>query len=511
MGAQNLDWQFAVQAGGVGAECTCTSLCTDADGNIYVAGGFSVAIAFGDSTLTSSGGLDIFVAKLDPWGNWLWATRVGSYGSDKANGIAIDPDGNLLVTGVFANTVRFGDLAILTSTGSSDFFVAKITTNGNWVWSSRAGGTAYDLANALALDAQGNIYVTGYFQGTCLFPGLSSVVSSGSSDFYLAKMNNTGNWVWARSAGGNNSDSGKAVQTDQDGNVIVAGQFRGDFSFGPLTFQPDSNYTVFLAKADPEGNWIWANTHGGAGSAYLGDFCVGPLGDIYLTGYFNATLSFASHTVSNVGGNDIFIAKASSTGAWQWALRCGGNDNDTVGSIEVDSEGNLWIAGTFEFPILFGDLSLSSLGVYDIYIAKLNPSGSFTWAVRTGGTNSEYYGDFWLDELDNAFICGSFNGSTTLGNEQLTNLGSTDAFVLKYGLAYILLSPQEVSIAVTDDDVLISWDAVSGASAYKVETADQPYGDYVDISSSGVFTDNSFSITLPQANKRFYQVKALRE
>ncbi|MDD4099925.1 MAG: hypothetical protein PHT47_02390, partial [Candidatus Cloacimonetes bacterium] len=71
MGAQNLDWQFAVQAGGVGAECTCTSLCTDADGNIYVAGGFSVAIAFGDSTLTSSGGLDIFVAKLDPWGNWL--------------------------------------------------------------------------------------------------------------------------------------------------------------------------------------------------------------------------------------------------------------------------------------------------------------------------------------------------------------------------------------------------------------------------------------------------------
>ncbi|MDD2332465.1 MAG: SBBP repeat-containing protein, partial [Candidatus Cloacimonetes bacterium] len=378
-------------------------------------------------------------------------------------------------------------------------------------WSSRAGGSAYDLANDLALDAQGNIYVTGYFSGTCYFPGLSQISSSGGSDFYLAKMNSAGNWVWARSAGANYSDEGKAVCTDQDGNVIVAGRYRGNISFGPLGIYPESNYPLFIAKADPQGNWIWANTNGGTGNAYFGGLCMDTLGNVYLAGSFSASLDFASHIVDNVGGNDIFIAKASSTGAWQWAIQCGDVDSDSVNDIEIDSGGNLWISGSFEFPIQFGNLSLGSLGASDIYIAKLNPAGDWTWAIRSGGANSEYFGDLYLDGLDNAFICGEFNGTTTLGNTILNPLGNTDGYVLKYGLAAILLSPDAVDITLQDDDVLISWTPVSGASAYRIEASDLPEGTYMDISDSGVFTDNSFRINLPGANKKFYRVTAIRE
>jgi hypothetical protein len=510
LNAQAVDWQWAVQAGGSGSSCQCKSLCSDDEGNIYLAGLYVCAITLGDFTLSNSGGSDIFVAKLDPWGNWLWADGIGSYEYDKATDIVCDPDGNLVITGDFKNTVRFGNLPIITSSGSSDIFVAKISPSGAWLWSSRAGGSGYDTANSLDADYQGGIYVTGYFTGTGYFPGISSISSAGGNDIFLARLSSAGSWEWARRAGASNSDEGKSVVVDPSANVILCGKYRGSISFGDYQIVPDSNYPLFVAKADSLGNWLWANTSTGTGNAYYGGLSVDNLGNTYLTGTFAPSISFGAYTVDNISSEDIFVAKAGPTGEWNWAISAGGTGSDSVSDIEVDNEGNIWIAGAFEFPFQLGDITLNSQGNSDLYMAKLCPAGTWNWAIRTGGSNPEYLYDLFLDDEDSAFLGGGFSGVSTLGNTTLTSLGVTDAYALKYGTAAILVPPEDITILNENNEVLLFWNAVNGASAYKVESSVLPEGPYSDISAFGEFSGTSFSIDLPQGDKQFFRVTAIR-
>lgn len=510
LSAQTVDWQWAVQAGGSGSSCQFNSLCSDDEGNIYLAGLYVGAITLGDFTLSNSGGSDILVAKLDPWGNWLWADGVGSYEYDKATSIVCDPDGNLVITGDFKNTVRFGNLPIITSSGSSDIFVAKISPSGTWLWSSRAGGSSYDTANSLDADSQGGIYVTGYFSGTGYFPGISNISSAGGNDIFLARLSSVGNWEWARRAGASNSDEGKSVAIDSSDNVILSGKYRGTISFGDHEIVPGSNYPLFVAKADSLGNWLWANTTSGSGNAYFGDICVDNMGNTYITGTFAPSITFGAYSVDNISSEDIFVAKAGPTGEWNWAISAGGSNSDSVSDIGIDSEGNLWIAGAFEFPFQLGDISLISHGNSDLYMAKLNPTLSWTWAIRTGGSNSEYLYDLHLDNDDNAFLCGGFNGASTLGNTTLTPLGVTDAYALKYGNEFILVPPENITILEDNNQVQLSWIAINGATAYKVESSAFPEGPYTDVSALGEFSGTCFSIDLPQGNKQFFRVISLR-
>lgn len=511
LNAQAIDWQWAVQAGGSSGYCICSSLCSDDEGNIYLTGVFTGAITLGDITLSSiAGSSDIFVAKLDPWGNWLWADGIGSYEYDKATDIVCDPDGNLVITGIFSNTVRFGNLPIITSSGSCDIFVAKFSPSGAWLWSSRAGGSDYDTANSLDTDYQGGLYVTGYIKGTAYFPGISSISSAGGNDIFLGRLSSQGNWEWAKRAGASNSDEGKSVVVDSANNVILSGKYRGTISFGDHEIVPDSNYPLFVAKADSLGNWLWANTTTGTGNAYYSDICVDDGGNTYITGTYAPSISFGAYTVDNISSEDIFVAKAGPTGEWNWAISAGGSNSDDVSDIDVDNEGNIWIAGIFEYSLQFGDTTLSSQGESDLYMAKLGPAETWTWAIRTGGSNPEYLYDLYLDDENNAFLGGGFSGVSTLGNTTITPLGDTNVFALKYGTAAILISPEDLSILTTNDEVQLSWIAVNGATAYKVESSALPEGPYSDISALGEFSGASFSMDQPQSDKQFFRVSAIR-
>jgi len=506
--AQTPDWQWTARAGGSGSDCQATAVCTDDDGNIYVAGFFDAPVTIGDDSHTCSGVVDIFVAKLDPQGEWLWSSKVGGPGYDKPESIALDHEGNLIVTGQFSESIFFGSLPILTSSGSRDVFVAKITSNGAWLWATRGGGTGTDVANGVAVDNSGSIYVTGQFYSTASF-GSSSVSSAGTGDIFLAKLNNSGIWVWAKRAGSTSSDRGEDVSVDPSGNVIVAGKYNGTVSFGAHQITAVASNPVFVAKCDPQGSWQWAISSSGNSLTGLGDMCLDALGNAYVTGYFNATAVFGDHSFLTNGGTSIYVAKASPDGTWLWAYQGGGPNDDNVSGIACDNAGNLWIAGTFEFPILFGDLSLSAAGVYDLYMAKLSQSGTWTWATRTGGTASEYFGDFHLDDQGNVYICGGFDGFTTLGYTSLDALGDTDAYVLKYGLPAGLLPPEALNISKDQDSVQISWDPVAGAASYRVEASDLPSGPFTDISAQGVFAGASFSVDLSDAVRKYYRVIAL--
>jgi len=215
--AQVPQWQWAKQAGGISGDWG-RDISVDANGNSYVTGCFKETATFGAFTLTSSGGYDVFVAKLDADGNWQWAKQAGGSGNNYGYGISVDANGNSYVTGRFEGTATFG-ADTLTSSGFLDVFVAKLDADGNWQWAKQAGGSNNDMGYSISVDANGNSYVTGIFQGTATF-GAFTLTSSGSYiyDVFVAKLDTGGNWQWVKQAGGGSNDYGYSISGDANGN-----------------------------------------------------------------------------------------------------------------------------------------------------------------------------------------------------------------------------------------------------------------------------------------------------
>ena len=306
--AQSEVWQWAKQAGGTYWDEGC-DIAIDSSGNSYVTGFFKETASFGSTNLTSSGQDDIFVAKLDSSGNWLWTKQAGGTNYDGGYSIAIDSSGNSYVTGYFRGTASFGNTT-LTSSGQDDIFVAKLDSNGNWLWAKKAGGTNNDEGHGIATDSSGNSYVTGYFYGTASF-GSTTLTSSGDIDIFVAKLDSSGNWLWVKQAGGASTDHGNSITIDSSGNSYVTGYFYSvTASFGTTTLTSNGESDIFVAKLDSSGNWLWAKKAGGAYYDYGYSIATDSSGNCYLSGSFSGTASFGGINLTSSGGEDIFVAKA---------------------------------------------------------------------------------------------------------------------------------------------------------------------------------------------------------
>ena len=203
---------------------------------------------FGNTTLTNSGGPDIFIAKYDENGNFIWVEQAGGTDSQVGQGIAVDGSGNSLVTGWFMGTATFGDTT-LTNLGGSDIFVAKYDENGNFIWAVQAGGINEEWGNGIAVDVSANILVTGSFLGSATF-GDTTLTSLGGSDIFVAKYDENGNFLWAEQAGGINNDSGYDIAVDVSGNSLVTGSFEGSAAFGNITLTSAGGADIFVAKIE---------------------------------------------------------------------------------------------------------------------------------------------------------------------------------------------------------------------------------------------------------------------
>jgi hypothetical protein len=189
-------------------------------GNIYATGIFTGTADFdpGSSTsnLSSAGGNDVFVVKLDNNGNFIWAGRIGgsSISGDFGNTIAVDASNNIYLGGYFYGSADFdpgSGISNLTSSGNAEIFISKLDTNGNLLWAKQMGGTTIDLASHLVVDNLGNVFTTGYFQGAADFdPGTASFLMTavGGEDIFISKLDTNGNFVFAKSIGGASDDYG---------------------------------------------------------------------------------------------------------------------------------------------------------------------------------------------------------------------------------------------------------------------------------------------------------------
>jgi len=236
----------------------------------------------------------------------VWAKQPGGTGYGKGHGIAADSGGNIYLTGEFTGTLNFGSTTLVGSY-YDQCFVARMDGNGNWIWANLAsmqGGGGI----AISVDHANNLLVTGSFYGTAGF-GTVSLTSSGNCDIFMAGMDNGGNWLWAKRAGGGGYDYGLGIVGDMDGNVLIIGDFEGTASFGPHMLYCSGPTDAFLAKLDSGGNWIQAIKAGGSGTDDCEGIVLDSTGNAYITGEYRTTAYFGPYSLTTPGGARTYLAK----------------------------------------------------------------------------------------------------------------------------------------------------------------------------------------------------------
>lgn len=342
---------------------------------------------------------------------------------------------------------------ILQSFLSLPYLQAK---EGDFIWAKAtsalpSGGV---FVNNIRVDNSGNIYVTGSFLGTVDFdPGVGqeNLVSAGGNDIFISKLDSNGNFLWAKSIGGTESEFGNSIASDNSDNIYVTGEFRGTVDFDPGNGVQNQtsigNADIFIWKLDSDGNYVWAFNMGSTAWDGGADIAVDPSGNICLAGTFAGTVDFdpgeGATFQTSTGGYDVFISKFDSNGNLIWVEKMGGSSDDFMRRIDVDNFGNIHTIGTFkgvaDFDPSVESYNLVSTGglLYnDIFISKLDNNGVFVWAKSMGGPYDDYGSDLAVDSTGNVYSTGSFENPFDFdpsegGTFSLTSVGAKDIFICK--------------------------------------------------------------------------------
>ncbi|MBK7303784.1 MAG: SBBP repeat-containing protein [Saprospiraceae bacterium] len=456
--AQNPNFLWAKQFGASSYDIG-QSIAVDDSGNVFTLGNFDGTVDFdpgpGIFNLTSSNGAS-FVSKLDASGNFIWVKQTGG------SAFKVDGNGDVYITGGFNGTVDLDPgpgIYNLNPVGDGDMFISKLDASGNFIWARQIGGANSVVgSNAISFDTNGNIYTIGGFNGTVDFdpsPDIFNLISTNNGDAFISKLDASGNFIWAKQLGGTNSVGISSISLDAIGNVYTTGSFifTSDFDPGPATYNltGSNNGSAFVLKLDMSGDFVWAKLLGEtpyhqflSGGSTSNSIYVDHLSNVYTTGSFSWIADFdpgpgTFYLDGYFGINNTFISKLDASGNFVWAkLLAKGTSTSQAGSVNVDASGNVYTTGTFlgapDFDPGPGNYNLTTNGLYDIFMSKLDSDGNFLWALQFGESNNDSGGSI-LDPSGNIYTTGYFSGTVDFNpSEETYNLSSAgiyDIFVLK--------------------------------------------------------------------------------
>ncbi len=328
-------------------------------------GGFSI------TNTSDPFGQNGFIAKYDGAGNVLWARQISGSMNNGVVSIAVDAAGHSYVTGDFAGTANFGSTPLKTSEGDNDIFVAKYGATGNLLWVKQAGGQYNNTGARIALDSQGNCYVAGIFSDTALF-GAHRLTTTNGSDTFLAKYTASGSVAWVKQIQRTTSALGALdVAVDGNGDAYLTGAFSGVAMFGGSSLVSAGGFDFFLAKYSPAGALLWVKRGGDPSNDETTGVAVDSTSDAYLFGMFSASMSVAGDNLTSLGLTDLFVAKYDKAGDPLWAVQVGGPSIESALDIAVDSAGDCYLTGLYSNRVAFGSIALTGTGGLDAYVAKL--------------------------------------------------------------------------------------------------------------------------------------------
>ena len=397
---------------------------------------------------------DAYFAKYNANGGLEWAHSVSAGFVDQGKSIQVDDSGYVYVMGAFNGTADFDPgpgSALLTPVGR-DIYVAKYDSLGNYVWAFKLGAaSALSNLGDMVLDADANVYVTGMTRDVVDFdpgPGTSLLGTTGTTFGYFAKYDRAGNYLWAKALNGIGECNGIAV--DSAGSVFVGGAFQQtmDVDPGPGTqlIAPWGGLDIFVGKYDALGGLVWAHGLGGTQQDVCRAISVGSGGEPILTGVFSGTVDFdpsssVIQNLSSAGGLDIFMVRYQSGGGFRWAKRLGGTIAEEIVDLALDGNGNVYLHGSYtgtpDFDPGPGTALLPSGLNYDLFVAVYDAQGNYLYANTHGGTSTDGGGGIAVDAAGRIAYIGTIRELADLDPSMATDwrlaMGGADAFLMYLG------------------------------------------------------------------------------
>ena len=447
--AQTFDWLIS---GGGPLSDKATSIAVDANGNTFITGYFNEEATFGPFYLPMIDlhSKEVFVAKIDPAGNYLWVKRGSNHYDDRGLGLCLDPAGNVYVTGTCWGGLIFGTLNVYNATSYTDqIYVLKLDTDGNEIWLKNAGvdeaGFPYndDHGFDLVSDSDGDILVTGFISNNdatdhfANFDAISIPVQAMDSIAFIAKLSNDGVWQWVKTNDGVDGYRDNRITVDDEKNIYVVGGFQGTKIFGTTTLTSAGLSDVYIVKYDTDGNFMYAKNAGSPLDDRANDVAFDYENNLYITGEFKGNAVFGTDTINNNGSDedrDIFVARISKDGIWDWVKKAGSNSGGDRGNgIVVNHTGNIFVTGQFKDKAKFGG-TLEVDGGADsvqVFIAAIDSLGKWRWVIQGGGIDSDRGNGITCDEDCQVYATGYYASTIFFDTNTITSTGKKDMFILK--------------------------------------------------------------------------------
>ncbi|WP_028522011.1 hypothetical protein [Runella limosa] len=414
----------------------------DKNNNIYVVGIFNLTAIFDSLSIVAPDTSALFLAKYSKTGKILWVKQVASNTGIGANvsRLCLSSTGELLIAGVFRDSVNFGIETLSASTGKAEGFVAKFSSEGLPLWVRRINSTNSLLIYDLGLDRNDNLYVVGTFFDSATFEN-TTLTSVGSSDFFLASYTSEGAFRWVRQGGseGNNFDSCRGVAISSQNQIYITGTFVGKFSIGNKILETLGNQNMYLARYSSNGDFVSVfQAHGNVNNLRGNVEGVRVIAtnrdDIYVAGRFQATAALGDYKlIGNLNTYQVFLARFSETNV----VAAFETQGDFLGgvSLTADDDGAVYLAGGFIGNAIiksFVPKIISSAGGFDFFVAKYANNYPAEWVISGGGKNSDVISNMAIGQNKNIYLTGQYVGESIIGNTRLKNANSlTDMFFIR--------------------------------------------------------------------------------
>lgn len=453
LSAQDLKWVYKI--GGPTAEYG-TGVSINSNQNIYDITSFMGTVSVANNIgFTSRGAEDILIRKSSSLGILQWVKQIGGIKQDVAYDVVASADDHVFVVGTFRDSL-FLDTGLILE-GSSDktsSFVLKLSGTGGVLWVRKFDSDISVDIKSITTSGNGELVVSGNFEGTANFGTDFSIISKGATDIFVAKMNaETGETIFLRQIGSSDSEFTNQHSIDALNNIYLIGEFRNviDFNPGPeeAIFNTKGLTDIFLLKLSSLGTYQWAKTYGSTGLDFGHSVTTDAQRNVIITGRFSDSVSFSdglSPLISR-GGTDIFIAKLNESGSTLWANSFGDTANDQGNQVIVNNTGVIFLAGLFRGRVDFDpsfafNNSSESKGGADAFIAIYNQDGTYSDHISFGGIANEQMNDLALKSNGELISTGGFGAIVDFApgsaESNIFASGGSDAFLLNL---FICINP----------------------------------------------------------------------
>lgn len=424
--ARSQSWAW-FQTGGGTAGDACTVLSGADVGGWYAGGQFEGQAEWGNIALTAKGGKDVFYGQLDETGNWLWLKSLGGAFDDEVIAMEENPAGGFYLFGAFKVSLILGMDTLKSTLNSKALYLARFDPAGEPAWARKIEGSFLLEAGDLSVTLSGEPVIAGYFRGTLRTDTLERQSDAVSSAF-AARFSSDGHAQWLKAFGSKGVTSGVSLDRAPGGDLYLGGIYTDTLDLDTVRLYANTfDQDIFIARMNGSGETLWAKRAGGVHDQELTDIASDESGAVYLAGFYAGVISLNDDlSISSVNGlPDHFLLKYQADGEPVWARSFGGQQSDQTEALAVNASGPA-VAGFYQGPASWDGWTLPAAQGFAGYVASFDPDGQTRWAYALPGAGSVFPAALAFNGDNGLAMGGAFAAQVTTGGTTYPSAGGFD-------------------------------------------------------------------------------------